>query len=72
MDVIVQGCAGIDVHKDTVVTCVRTPGADGHRELVIKMSAVIENCTLAVTRIAYGRPSLLHTLPQVAVTGFCG
>ena len=32
MDVVVARCAGLDVHKDTVVACVRTPGADGGRD----------------------------------------
>lgn len=31
MDVVVARCAGLDVHKDTVVACVRTPGVDGVR-----------------------------------------
>lgn len=31
MDVVVARCAGLDVHKDTVVACVRTPGPDGER-----------------------------------------
>jgi len=31
MDVVVARCAGLDVHKDTVVACVRTPGPDGQR-----------------------------------------
>lgn len=32
MEVQVQRCAGLDVHKDTVVACVRTPeGEDGQR-----------------------------------------
>ena len=30
MDVIVARCAGLDVHKDTVMACVRGPG-DGSR-----------------------------------------
>ena len=36
MDVIVERCAGLDVGKDEVVACVRTPGgSDGrrHREV---------------------------------------
>ena len=33
MDVIVARCAGLDVHKDTVMACVRTPGPDGGRTL---------------------------------------
>lgn len=31
MDVVIARCAGLDVHKDTVVTCLRTPGPDGER-----------------------------------------
>jgi transposase len=31
MDIVVARCAGLDVHKDTVVACVRTPGSDGQR-----------------------------------------
>ena len=32
MDVVVQRCCGLDVHKDTVVACVRTPGKGGRRD----------------------------------------
>jgi transposase len=32
MDVVVERCAGLDVHKDTVVACVRTPGKGGRQE----------------------------------------
>jgi len=31
VDVIVSRCAGLDVHKNTVVACVRVPGPDGGR-----------------------------------------
>ncbi len=31
MDVVVERCAGLDVHKDVVVACVRYPGPDGER-----------------------------------------
>ena len=31
MDVVVERCAGIDVHKDMVAVCVRVPGSDGER-----------------------------------------
>ena len=31
MDVIVSRCAGLDVHKNTVMACVRRPGPDGGR-----------------------------------------
>src|SRR5437763_16116083 len=33
MDSLVERCAGLDVHKDTVVACVRYPGPDGGREV---------------------------------------
>jgi transposase len=32
MDVVVERCAGLDVHKDLVVACVRFPGPDGKRK----------------------------------------
>ncbi len=48
MDVMVQRCAGIDVHKDTVVTCVRTPGADGQREVVTKTFGTVTAELLAL------------------------
>ena len=32
MDVVVERCCGLDVHKDTVVACVRTPGRGGTRQ----------------------------------------
>ena len=36
MDVIVDRCAGLDVHKDTVMACVRRWGADGGREQEVR------------------------------------
>ena len=32
MDIVVERCAGLDVHKDSVVACVRVPGPSGERE----------------------------------------
>jgi hypothetical protein len=32
MDRLMERCAGLDVHKATVVACVRVPGADGRRQ----------------------------------------
>jgi transposase len=32
MDIVVERCCGLDVHKDTVVACVRTPGKGGRRQ----------------------------------------
>ena len=31
MDVVIERCAGLDVHKRTVVACIRWPGPDGGR-----------------------------------------
>lgn len=36
MDVIIERCAALDVHKDTVVGCVRRPGAEGGREQEVR------------------------------------
>lgn len=33
MEVVVERCAGIDVHKDMVAVCVRVPGAEGERRV---------------------------------------
>jgi transposase len=32
MDTFVERCCGLDVHKDVIVACVRTPGAGRERE----------------------------------------
>lgn len=36
MDTIVERCCGLDVHKDTVVACVRMPGEGGTRNQEIR------------------------------------
>jgi transposase len=36
MDTLVERCAGLDVHKDTVVACVRTPGEGRARDEVTR------------------------------------
>ena len=36
MDVVVQRCSGLDVHKDSVMATVRTPGPAGQREEVTR------------------------------------
>ena len=38
MDVIVERCAGLDVHKKTVMAAVRTPGPKGRRQQVKEFS----------------------------------
>jgi hypothetical protein len=36
MDVVLQRCAALDVHKKTVMAAVRTPGPDGARRQQVK------------------------------------
>jgi hypothetical protein len=36
VDVIVARCAGLDVHKNTVMACVRAPGPDGGRTSTVR------------------------------------
>jgi len=36
VEVIVERCAGLDVHKDTVMACVRRPGKSGRREQEVR------------------------------------
>ncbi|SFO55162.1 hypothetical protein SAMN05216207_108511, partial [Pseudonocardia ammonioxydans] len=33
MDTLIERCAGIDIGKDEVVACVRTPNPDGRRRV---------------------------------------
>ncbi len=39
MDLLVERCAGLDVAKQEVVACVRTPGAGGRRRWQIRTFA---------------------------------
>lgn len=43
MDVLVERCAGLDVHKDTVMACVRKPGAGGSRSQETKQFGTTTN-----------------------------
>jgi transposase len=36
METFIERCAGLDVHKDTVVACVRTPGPKGERQMEVR------------------------------------
>ncbi len=36
MEIIVARCAGLDVHKKTVMACVCTPGQCGRRRQVVR------------------------------------
>jgi transposase len=48
MDVVVERCCGLDVHKDTVVACARTPGAGGRREQQTRTFGTMTNELLAL------------------------
>ena len=56
MDVVVARCAGLDVHKDTVVACVRTPGPDGDRVSETRTfgTMTVELLTLRDRLVAHG------------------
>jgi transposase len=56
MDVVVARCAGLDVHKDTVVACVRTPGPDGDRVSETRTfgTMTVELLTLRDWLVAHG------------------
>jgi transposase len=48
MDVVVERCAGLDVHKDTVMACVRMPGEEGARAEEVKEFGTTTNELLAL------------------------
>jgi transposase len=35
MELVIERCAGLDVHKDLIVACVRHPGPNGERKTEI-------------------------------------
>ena len=78
MELVVERCAGLDVHKDLVVACVRHPGTDGGRTTEIaSFSAFTADllalrdwlCAFGVTRVAmeatgvYWKPVVRHEAP---------
>ena len=48
MDVVVERCAGIDVHKDMVAVCVRVPGPDGEREIRLNRAHLEEDAAKTI------------------------
>ena len=48
MEIVVERCAGLDVHKDSVVACVRVPGASGERETKVATFATFTKDLLAL------------------------
>lgn len=62
MDVVVARVAGLDVHKDTVVACVRTPGPEGERVGQTRTFG-----TMTVDLLALRDWLLAHEVDQVAM-----
>lgn len=48
MEIVVERCAGLDVHKDSVVACVRVPGPSGERETKIASFSTFTEDLLAL------------------------
>jgi len=48
MDRVVERCCGLDVHKDTVVACVRTPGEGGSRHQEVRTFGTTTAALLAL------------------------
>jgi hypothetical protein len=36
MDQLIERCCGLDVHRDTVASCVRVPGPNGKRQQEVR------------------------------------
>jgi hypothetical protein len=47
MDMVIARCAGLDVHKDTVMAYVRVPARDGDRRHVVQDFGTRTDCTSA-------------------------
>ena len=48
MEVLVDRIAGLDVHKETVMACVRTPGENGKRRQVVREFSTFTGDLLAL------------------------
>src|SRR2546423_306263 len=48
MEIVIERCAGLDVHKDTVVACVRVPDPAAGRQQVIETFATTTAGPLAL------------------------
>ena len=80
MDVIVARCAGLDVHKNTVMACVRAPGPDGGRISTVRRFGTFTDALRqlrawlvaeGVTQVAmeatgvYWKPVVRHEAPGI-------
>jgi hypothetical protein len=62
MDIVVERCCGLDVHKDTVVACVRTPGKGGKREVQTSADGAMRKKIPQLRLALEGRFSTHHAL----------
>jgi transposase len=68
MDIVVERCAGLDVHKDTVVAYVRSPGEGRRREEVI---VTFGTTTVQLLALRDWLVSMGVTLVGMESTGVC-
>ena len=79
MDILVERCAGLDVHKGTVAACVRIPGPDGGRQQLHTFKATTAGLlgladwleSYGVTLVGmestgvYWKPVVRHEVPRI-------
>lgn len=63
MTVVVDGCAGLDVHRGTVVACVRTPGPNRQRVSQIRTFGTTTVELLAALWLSV--PTLREVVPSL-------
>jgi transposase len=66
MDILVERCAALDVHKDTVVACVRLSGSDGGRQQQLR---TFKATTAGLLALADWLDSYQVTLVGMEATG---
>jgi len=59
METIVERCAFLDVHRDTVMACARTPDGDGRREEVVQFATTTAQLLLLADWLVERRVSLV-------------
>ncbi len=59
METIVERCAFLDVHRDTVMACARTPDGDGRREEVVQFATTTSQLLLLADWLVERRVTLV-------------
>lgn len=62
MEHLIERCAGLDVHKDTVAACLRVPGPTGEREQHVRTFG-----TMTAELLALRDWLTAHQVTQVAM-----